>query len=260
MHRFWIDILLQPFLVLLMLAGLGVLNLWRRRVETRRRLLLAAVPVVSLILVSTRAVAYFAVGSLEWPYPESHLRPEGADAIVVLSGYLRPPTRTFPKARLGADTLNRCLHAAELYSQGPRCLVVVSGGRMEEDKPGPTLAEAMADFLTHHGVAREDLLRETRSRSTYENAAETWKLLEPRGIRRIVLVTDAMHLRRAEECFRSRGFDVLPSGCDYRASEFEGWPTDFLPSVGAVGDMQRVLHEWVGIIYYRVRGWNGPAS
>ena len=183
------------------------------------------------------------------------MRPEGAEAIVVLSGYLRPPTPTYPQARLGQDSLNRCLHAAELYFQEPRCLVVLSGGRMEADKPGPTLAEAMADFLARYGVAREDLLRETRSRSTYENAAETWKLLEPRGIRRIVLVTDAIHLRRAEGCFRSQGFDVLPSGCGYCASEFEWSPADFLPSVGAAVDMQRVLHEWIGIVYYRVRGW-----
>jgi uncharacterized SAM-binding protein YcdF (DUF218 family) len=255
MYRFCTDILLQPFSVLLMLTGLGVLNLWRRRAEPRWRLVLVTAPVVLLILVSTRAVVYFALGSLEWSYQESYVRPAGAEAIVVLSGYVRPPTRTCPQARLGEDTLNRCLHAAELYFQKPRCLVVLSGGRMEADKLGPTLAEAMADFLARYGVAREDLLRETRSRSTYENAAETWKLLEPRGIRRIVLVTDAMHLRRAEGCFRTQGFEVIASGCDYRASEFEWSPASFLPSVGAVRDMQRVLHEWVGIVYYRVRGW-----
>ena len=220
-----------------------------------RRLLLVAVPVLLLILASTRAVVYSALGSLEWAYPESYVRPEGADAIVVLGGYLRPPTGTCPQARLGADTLNRCLHAAELYSRGPHCLVVVSGGRMDAEGRGPTLAEAMADFLARCGVSPQDLLREGRSHSTRENAAETWKLLERRGIRRIVLVTDAIHLRRAEQCFRSQGFEVLPSGCDYRASEFEWSPANFLPSVWAAEDMQRVLHEWVGIVYYRVHGW-----
>ena len=254
MYYFCTEILLQPYPVLLTLAGLAIINLWLRREATRRRLLLVTAPVVLLILASTPAAMYFALGSLEWSFPERAARPPGAEAIVVLGGYLRVPTETQPRARLGQDSLDRCFHAADLYLQGPPCPVVVSGGRMDLEKPGPTLAKAMAEFLVTQGVAENDLLLEESSRSTSENAAETGKILAARGIRRIVIVTDAIHLRRAVMCFRKQGLDVTASGCGYHAAEFEWSLRQFLPSPSAAQDLGRVLHEWIGILYYRVRG------
>jgi uncharacterized SAM-binding protein YcdF (DUF218 family) len=74
------------------------------------------------------------------------------------------------------------------------------------------------------------------------------------GIHRIILVTDAIHLRRAELCFRKQGFDIIPSGCNYGASQFNWSPLTFLPTPGAATSIRRALHEWIGILYYRVRG------
>jgi uncharacterized SAM-binding protein YcdF (DUF218 family) len=252
MYRFVSDYLLQPYFVLLVLAAAGALR--RRRGESRRRLLWVTVPVLLLALLSTPVVAFFALGTLEWSYPERSQRPQGAEAIVVLGGYVSPPNETRPEAMLGWNSLNRCLRAADLYEQGPRCPVVVAGGDMDPDKPGPTVAEAMGEFLTRYGIPAEDMVLETTSESTYENALECRKLFESRSIRRVILVTDAIHLRRAEMCFRKQGIQVLPVGCLYAASQFEWSVSSFLPSPGAIIDLDRVLHEWLGIVYYRALG------
>jgi uncharacterized SAM-binding protein YcdF (DUF218 family) len=254
MYRIVADYLLNPYFVLLVLAAGGVLRLWWRPMERRWRLWWVTAPVLLLWVLSMPAVAFLALGSLEWAYPERPQRPAGAEAIVVLGGYVSPPSETRPRAMLGWNSLNRCFRAADLYEQGPRCPVLITGGDMEPDKPGPTLAEAMGDFLHRYGIPQEDLWLETESLSTFENARECSEILASRGIRRVILVTDAIHLRRAEMCFRKQGVEVLPVGCLYGASKFEWSGSMFLPNPGAIIDVQRVLHEWLGIAYYRLRG------
>ena len=203
MYRFFVS-LLTPLPILCLLLAVGLIVLWRSRRASRGQLLWLAIPLVLLVLSTLPAVSYLALGSLEWAYPPEDGRPADAQAIVVLAGYVRPPNDLRPEAELGQDTYSRCLHAARLYRQGEPCLVVVSGGKVESDTPGPTLAEVMRDFLLTQGVAAKDILLEDKSSTTYENARETADLLSQRGIERVVLVTSATHMQRSERCLRAR--------------------------------------------------------
>ena len=253
MYRFLVD-LLQPFLLLYLLTALALDNLWRKRRDKPGRLLLVTVPLAALAVACTPAVAYLALGSLEWHYPPQYDRPHDAEAIVVLGGSMLSPDEVRLRAELGEDSLYRCLHAVRLYHQGEPCPIVVSGGNVDPDTPGPALAEVMRDFLLEQGVAEADLLMEDQSRNTYENAAKTSPLLRRRGIDKIVLVTDATHLLRAPRCFRAQGFEVAPSGCRYRATRFEWSLFEFLPSPYAAQHIQRALHEWLGMTWYWLSG------
>ena len=253
MYRFLVDCL-DPFLLLFLIVGVAIFNLWRKRTETRRRLLLVTIPYSLLFVVCTPAVSFFALGSLEWQYPPRVGRPPDAEAIVVLSGSLRPVDEEWSRVELGEGTLYRCLLASRLYRQGKRCPVVLCGGKVDADRLGPTLAKAMRDFLVESGVDERDLVLEERSTTTYENAVESAKLLKQRGIGRVILVTDATHLRRAESCFRAQAVEVIPRGTSYRANFLSWSPLDFLPSTSAARDMKRVLHEWLGILWYGLNG------
>src|SRR5262249_4883172 len=154
-----------------------------------------------------------ALGSLEWPYPPSSEIPDEAEAIVVLSGYVRPPDATRTRAELGADTLYRCLHAVTLHHKRRDCPIVVCGGNPDGTSPGPPYAHAMRDFLRDQGVAELQILVEDHSRTTYENAVKAAELLRERGLRHIVLVTDAEHMFRSAGCFRKQGLEVTPAPC-----------------------------------------------
>ena len=61
------------------------------------------------------------------------------------AGYVSPPSDAAAEPELGSDTLLRCLHAVRLYKARPG-LMVVSGGKVDANTPGPTLAKAMHDF------------------------------------------------------------------------------------------------------------------
>ena len=80
------------------------------------------------------------------------------------------------------------------------------------------------------------------------------KLLKDRGIKQVVLVTDAASLLRAERCFQRQGVEVISSGCRYRA--LNGFPfslTSFVPSIEAAEDLSEAWHEGLGLVWYWFR-------
>jgi uncharacterized SAM-binding protein YcdF (DUF218 family) len=116
----------------------------------------------------------------------------GADAIVVLGCGAR--------SRLE----RRVEHGIRLYHVGAAPLLLLSGGGHG--------AEPEAAIMRRHALAAEvpeaALLIEPHSRNTWENACESARLLWPRGLRRVVLVSDRAHLPRAALLFRLAGLDV----------------------------------------------------
>jgi uncharacterized SAM-binding protein YcdF (DUF218 family) len=247
--------LLDPYRSLFLLLGIGIALLWRRRRVPTGRLLLATIAFAALVAISTPAIAYLSLGSLEWRYPPVDRRPDDAEAIVVLGGGMTSPDSTRLHAEMNADSLFRCLHGVEVYRAGKACPVFVCGGRIVPGPSAPPLAWLMRDFLRDQGIEEDDIIVEDRSRTTHENAVECGKLLAERGIRKVVLVTDAVHMFRALRSFRKQGISAIPSACSHDATEFEWTVWDFLPSAGAVQDHRRTFHEWLGSAWYWVRGY-----
>lgn len=237
---------LFPFLVGLVLAL--ALRVRPDRPRTRRALRIAA---AALFLWSWPPVAWLASASLERFYPLRDPDVGGAQAIVVLGGGIRAPTPSAPAWVPGADTSVRARQGAWLAKTAPDLPVVVSGGG---DGDGPTVSEGLAVLLEQQGVARERILVEARSRSTWENAARTRDLLAARGIARVAVVTDAHHMLRSERAFRRAGLEVVPCPVAFRSEAPTRALRFVLPAWSAVRENEDALHEWVGLLWYRLRG------
>jgi uncharacterized SAM-binding protein YcdF (DUF218 family) len=250
-----IEALLRPTLLAYVIMALALAWLWRKRREDRRRLLWVIVPFVLVTLLSVPAVAYLALGTLEWAYPPAAEVPERPEVLVVLSGSMVAPDGAPDQAEVGPDTFYRCMHALALYRQAGGCPVLLSGGLAPEAPQGPTLAETMRRFFLQLGVKPQDLIKEDRSLTTHENAVECAKLLETRSVRRVVLVTDAKHLWRASQCFRQQGIEVVPAACNHYMARFQSRWENYLPSPHGAARFLDAFHEWLGILYYKLRGW-----
>jgi uncharacterized SAM-binding protein YcdF (DUF218 family) len=250
-----IEPFLQPSLLLGTLTAMAVVNLWRKRREGRARLWLVTAPLVALAVIAVPAVAHVALGSLEWQYPPPTELPDHPAALVVLSGYIFGPDPGTGRVMLGQDTFYQCLYALALYRRAGSCLMLASGGRCDGAPDGPTLAEVMKEFWVGLGANPADVLLEDQSTNTHENADACARLLRERGIGRIVLVTDARHMARAAGCFRRQGLEVVAAPCNYATVRFQCRWNDFLPSPQGVIGFQKAFHEWVGLVYYRLRGW-----
>lgn len=186
-----------------------------------------------------------------------------AEAIVVLGGGAGPALPPRKTVELG-DEGDRLLHAARLWRAGKAPAVVVCGGRSNPSLTPEPEASAMAEMLGFLGVPAEAILEERASRNTWENALEARRLLEPRGVRRILLVTSAMHMPRAAGVFQHAGFDVLSAPTDFQVVDRQGSVFDegalrglvgfILPSADALALTTRVLREYMGLAVYAALG------
>ena len=169
------------------------------------------------------------------------------DTIVVLAGGMATaPQSVLDHASLGGASLRRLVSAIALHAEHPDAGMVIVG------TSGYAIAESdvMAGLAERMGVPRAALRTETRSLSTWQNAAFTAGL-DPPVSRHIWLVTSALHMPRAAYAFRRMGFEVCPA---VAYEEFIGpeSPGYLLPQGTSETKAEDALHEIVGEISYRL--------
>lgn len=217
----------------LVAAGLGWLLLW-------------SLPVASFWLraslerqVSQRSAA---------DYPE-------VAAIVALGGGVQGSVAGWRNGPDLSSAADRIWFAAQLYHAGRAPLVILVGGTAVDSGSTEPEAQAMAAFIEALGVPASALLLETRSRNTWENAVYSKKLLDERHIRKVLLVTSAMHMPRAIALFEKQRIAIIPAPTDFEATPPEGsWLLRWLPDAGALAGSTRALKEYLGLWVYRMRG------
>ncbi|MGE5191217.1 MAG: YdcF family protein [Deltaproteobacteria bacterium] len=246
--------MLDPYTFLLL--GLVIATIWQWRHQKPRTLALkiGSSLLGLFVVLSTPVAGQLALRSLESSVVPAAGVPAGADTIVVLSAGLRIDDDAGEHVRLDEPSMQRCRYAARLYRQAVRCRLVLTGGKVDWTEPGPTFAAAMRDFLLELGIQPEDMVLEERAASTYENALFSKRLLQKKGEGRIWLVTDAFHMGRAVRCFQVLGIEVAPAPCDYHSRRWRFEPTSLVPSSRGIGLVSRASHEWLGRLWYRLRG------
>jgi uncharacterized SAM-binding protein YcdF (DUF218 family) len=254
--------LLPPLVFPLGFACLMILiALILRRPRLRMAALLIALSL--LVLGGNRWVALSLARSLEWRFlPAGEL--SDAQVIVVLGGSTL--SAQYPRQTVEVDEAgDRLIYAAQLYHQGKAEQLLLSGGRIDWLSSGDSPAEDMAVILEMLGVPRQAMWLESESRNTYENAANARAYLEPMGIRRILLVTSAVHMPRSVALFEKQGFQVIPAPTDFSITQV-GWENlksgglaaqvySMLPSAENLSLTTRILKEYLGMIIYRLNGW-----
>lgn len=193
---------------------------------------------------STPAASTRLRAHMESTFPPRHTASiEAAEAIVVLGGAISPAhmDRQVPQLTSAAD---RLLEAARLYAAGKAPLLVLSGGK--DPRNDGSEAEAMRTLLGSWGVPPAAMLLEDRSHTTAENAACSSELLHARGIRKILLVTSAMHMGRARSLFEAAGLQVTAVGADYHRHVAPEGLGAWVPNTEALDVSARALKEWIG--------------
>ena len=236
---------------LLLLLGAGAISFW----GWRSGLGLAVLGLLVIWLPSTPLFSDWLQRTLESRYPPSRVEAAPrAGAIVILGGSVgapRPP-RVYPDLSGASD---RVWHAARLYKAGKASLIIASGGTLPWKDQQFREAPVMQRLLTSWGVPADSVLLESASANTYENAIHTADLIERRRIERVLLVTSALHMRRALATFRSAGVAAVPAATDYRVAGEETSLLDLFPSAGALDGSTAAIREYVGYIVYDWRGW-----
>lgn len=237
--------LLSPLGTGLLLSGLALLAVffkWRKVAGLSLALGLVWVTAFSLPAVSNRLLT-----QLESQYPAQPMGDiPNVEAIVLLGGALSGsnlPKVAEQPINLGFAA-DRVWYAARLFHAGKAPLIVLSGGGYFPSA-GLKEADAMAIFLADLGVPDAALVRDVHSRNTRENAQMSAALLGGLGIKRIILVTSAIHMARAIKQFRAQGLEVIAAPTDFEGAAYAsgfGW----IPDAGALDTSGRAIKEWVG--------------
>ena len=172
-------------------------------------------------------------------------------AIVILGGGSRQHPGESPDPQTVRPlTLERLVHGAWL-ARNTRLPVLVSGG---PPRPGRASEASLMKRTLEQALATPVRWTEETSRDTGENARFSAQLLRDAGVERIILVTQAYHMPRAEASFRRAGLSVLPAPHGFAAGQ-PGWQlTDLIPNGSAAELSYRASHELLGRVWYRIRG------
>lgn len=246
--------LVYPLSLSLALSVVGLV--WLARGRRRRAGICLGASFAILWVASTPVIGFALRESLEARYaPVSPEQAQRASAIVLLGDAVAPgaPPRNWADLNESAD---RIVHAARLYRAGKAPLVVATGGGDARSGAIQTPADTTADLLVEWGVPRDAILLERESRTTYENAIYTRKLLEARGIEGpILLVTSAAHMWRSMAVFESAGLRAIPAASDYGPGRIDlRDPRVWLPDAGALYGTNGAIKEYLGMLVYRLRG------
>jgi uncharacterized SAM-binding protein YcdF (DUF218 family) len=244
---------------LLVTAGL----LFRNRKRLRNSILIAAVLI--LWIGGNHWVSFWLAGSLEWQYLPLKAIPT-ADAIVVLGGATEPAQ--YPRSTVELNSAaDRVIYSAELYKQGKAPNILLSGGSISwlDNRTSSTPAEEMASILEMLGVPENALWLQKASQNTHEDAVYSLELLKQKGVKRILLVTSAMHMPRAMALFKNHGVVIIPAPTDYTVTQ-AGWDDlkalniqsiliNLIPNNSSISLTSNALKEYIGIFVYHLEGW-----
>jgi len=233
---------LLPPLSLLIVGLIGFWQLKRRRGLGR---FLIASSLILLWLLSTPIIASYLLDSLK-PPPVAFTGQE-ADAIVILGGGRIPDSIEYGGDTLGRFTLERVRYGAWLAKKLNKP-ILVTGGSPDGGIPE---GEMMRASLEQEFGIKTVRWVESTSNNTRENARFSAPLLQADGISRIYLVTTSWHLARALPEFEAVGLHVIPAGTGYSHPGFN--PLDWMPNGKALHESGLATHEWIGLLWYRIR-------
>ena len=250
-------ILIQP--VALLWLGLIALTVVLARSRQRAAAVGAALLLLFVQVIGGTRVPVWMVARLERPF--AGMQPEAlpvCDAIVLLGGCVEPSANEVGDLHL-TTAGDRVAMALELVRLGKAPVLCLGGGT--------------AGRATHLGVEADLLKRAIEARhlaagpvfslgacaDTHDEALRLRALAGPAGWKRLLLVTSAAHQRRALATFRHAGFEVVPVPCNFLTGlspealppqlGVPSWSGFFLTSIW--------IHEQIGWLEYRRRGWLG---
>ena len=173
--------------------------------------------------------------------------------VVVLGGALESGyVWTNPGQSALNDAAERMTEVLPMLRRQPGLRVLFTGG--EGELFGSDLSEARRaeQFFTSQGIPPQQLLYESASRTTFENALLSKTVHGVNPARPWLLMTSAWHMPRAMASFSKTGWNVTACPVDFRAGLHTPW-TQYSMDQGAK-KWKLVLHEWLGLLAYRLSG------
>jgi len=158
--------------------------------------------------------------------------------------------------RRGGDRIWQAIH---LYHLGKVDKILIAGANGDLIDKGLNEAVQFKKVLIDNGIPAEDILTDSLSQNTYQNAIESKKIIDLHPeIKSVLLITSALHMPRAEACFKKAGYENFETfTTDHYTGKTRGYKFDqlIIPNEGTMTDWSKLLHEILGYVTYWMVGY-----
>jgi uncharacterized SAM-binding protein YcdF (DUF218 family) len=157
--------------------------------------------------------------------------------------------------RRGAD---RIWQTISLYKAKKIRKILISGDSGFVIRTGLHEADQTKKVLIKWGIPEDDIILENKSQNTHENAVNTTKLIKEKYAgKKYLLISSALHMKRAAACFRKEGlkFSVFTTDHYSKKKKVEFTPDSLLPSANSFVIWEAYLKEIIGYAVYSFQGY-----
>ena len=236
-------------LTLIFLALIAVFALYHRK-HTRAAF---GAMIVGLYVLCMPFTSGSLVGWLEGPRPSPDVLTQKYDVAVVLTGMLHLGLSTEGNLEFG-EGVDRILVGISVVRRGIADQLLITGGTGSLLDQSKSEAVFLKEFAIESGLSPDRIIIDPTSRNTHENAVNTAALVREQGYEKILLITSALHMWRAEAAFNKQGVFPVVYPVDFQTSDTIS-VFSFLPSAGALSGITGMIHELVGLAVYRLQGY-----
>ncbi len=241
-----------PLSLCLEILIVGLVLLWFTKKKKAGKIIVSS-GVVLLLLLSYDPFPEMLLRPLEYSYPpllEPQDFPQARWIVVLGAGHTQDP-RLPANSQLSGAALFRLVEGIRIHKCLAGSKLILSGGALWESVPE---AKVMADVALALGVDRQNLILESVSKDTEEEAQLIQKMI---GNNLFVLVTSASHMPRSMALFKKLGMQPIPAPTDYGVKEGRGHgiiPSGFFPGAEVLQKSETAVYEYLGLAWAKLRG------
>ena len=208
---------------------------------------IAILIIFSVPIVSNKLMAYLE-SDYELIEPS---KVETADAIVVLSGMV-----SAVKTKDGLDYewgggVDRFFAGIDLFKSDTAPVLIFTGGKLPWSIGVPE-GEFLKKEAIKLGIPKKDILITENVENTDQEAKAIKKLLSSDNPK-VILVTSAFHMPRAQLVFEAAGVKVVPSPVDFIIEAGKLTFMSFIPSASSFAATSFFVREMIGRTYYNLK-------
>ena len=200
----------------------------------------------SLPIVSNKFIAY-----LEKDYQPIEISEiESADAIVVLSGMIRVIGDEENLKYEFNDAVDRFFAGLDLFNKNKSPTLILTRGKMPWSV-GIAEGEYLKELAIKYNIPEEKIILTEEVQNTDQEAKAIKKILADNS--KIILVTSAYHMPRAEKVFKAANINAIPFPVDFKSYKSTTTMMDFIPSAESLFNTSHFVREMIGRLYYDLK-------
>lgn len=239
-----------PLSIIAVLLGL-IMLICTKRARSGKVLILFGI--TTLTMFSLPPISNALLASLESQYPAYLSHPaESSHAIkhiVVLGGGHTSDPTVPVTSQINTTTLARLAEGIRLHKMTAGSRLILSGGHLFDDK---SEAETMQTVALLMGIEESAITLDKASLDTKDQALNIKTLIADDNF---ILVTSASHMPRSMALFRKQGMSPIAAPANHAVLQADRLsPGDFFPNAQALRNSEKVIHEYLGIAWAKLRG------